>query len=423
METQLFSPDDTAEATNESRTRHILFVDEDPRFLDDLKEMSRQMPAAWQPAFRATARDALRELDQHDFDVIVTGARLPDMPGFELLAEVRQRYPQAVRIVFWHGKKEDLAIRAANTAHQYLVKPCDVMTLRRTLDMALRLRDMLAAPKLQTLISRIASLPSLPALYNQLIESLNDPDVSSRELGEIISQDVGLTSKILQIANSAFFGLYRYVASPAEAAVYLGVDTIRSLTLSAGVFSAFRQNGPPRDFLEQLQRHSTTTGMVASLIAKAERCSKRDCDTSMLGGLLHDAGKLVLAVHYPSEYADLLAGANNNGRTHSEAEQQTFGATHAEMGAYLLWLWGFPDPVCNAVAYHHRPAEFSPNRFSAAGAIHIADALDHEAGDPLGTGPRSRFDESYLAALGLSDRIPEWRSLYEQYCSKGQKTG
>jgi HD-like signal output (HDOD) protein len=116
-----------------------------------------------------------------------------------------------------------------------------------------------------------------------LIASLDNPDMSSREPGDIIAQDVAMTAKILQIANSAFFGLYRYVASPAEAAVYLGVDTIRALALSTGVFSVLQASGLAQNLIGQLQHHSTVTGLVASAIGKAENLPKKACDSAMVG--------------------------------------------------------------------------------------------------------------------------------------------
>src|SRR5579872_4184273 len=203
MDTQLFSLDETA--LSRDRSRRILFVDEDPSILDELQKMLHQMPAEWEPAFRTTAKDAFVELSGTDFDVIVSSSRLPDMRGFELLSEVLRRHPQVVRIIFSGGVKQDLSIRAANSAHQYLLKPCDAATLRSTLTTALRIREMLVSPNLKAVISRITSLPSLPAVHTKLIETLNNPEVSSRELGDIIAQDVALTSKILQIANSAYF--------------------------------------------------------------------------------------------------------------------------------------------------------------------------------------------------------------------------
>ena len=405
-----FSTPDTPVPADPSR-KCALFVDDDPSVLDRLRGTLEGMSTDWQMTFSTSARDALRKLEEAPFDVIVTDTHMPEMGGFELLAEVLRRYPDMVRIVLSPTVKQDLAIRSANVAHQYLAKPCDAATLRAALDTALRIRKMLVSPALKTFISRMTSLPSLPSVHTKLVESLENPEISSRELGEIIAQDAGMTVKILQIANSAFFGLYRYIASPSEAAVYLGIDTIRALTLSAGVFSAFHHTGLTPVFIGQLQRHSMTSGVLAHAIANSERLSKKTCNSSLVGGLLHDVGKLVLAANCPKEYGDVLAAASKEGLSPYEAEQQVFGTTHAEIGAYLLWLWGLPDAVCNAVAFHHKPAEHSATTFTGAGTIHVADALEHEMEGCLDSARLVDIDHGYLAGLSLSDHLGEWRQL------------
>src|SRR6266851_7356304 len=206
---------------------------------------------------------------------IVTDMRMPGKNGSELLAEVLERCPSIVRIVLSGTVEHDLVLRSAATAHQCLVKPCDATTLRAALEAAFRMREMLVSPKLRSLVSRMTSLPTLPSVHAKLVESLENPEISSREIGEIIAQDVGMTAKLLQLANSAFFGLYRYVASPSEAAIYLGLDTIRALTLSTGVFSVFHKSGAAGLFIGQLQRHSMKVGMVANIIAKCESLPKK----------------------------------------------------------------------------------------------------------------------------------------------------
>jgi putative nucleotidyltransferase with HDIG domain len=279
----------------------------------------------------------------------------------------------------------------------------------------MRIRKMLVSPKLRTLISTVTSLPSMPAVHTRLVESLANEEISSRELGEIIAEDVGMTAKILQLANSAYFGLYRYVASPSEAAVYLGVETIRALTLSTSVFSIFEKTRLTHFFIERLQRHSVVTGLLAHAIAKAEGLPRKISDSSLVGGLLHDVGKLVLATNCPKEYSDVLASVSKDGVTSHAAEQEIFGATHAEVGAYLLWLWGLPDTVCNAVAFHHNPAEERASTFTAPAAINVADALEHERSDSSDSVCRMNVDMNYLATLGLADRLPEWRRICEKY--------
>lgn len=409
---------DETQASALPNTKRVLFVDDEQQILDGLKRTLRSLGTDWQMEFSTSGEDALRKLAQSEFDVVVTDMHMPGMSGAELLAELLQRHPNTVRIVLSGTVEHDLVLRSASSAHQYLVKPCDPATLRGTLEAALRIRAMLSSPRLRMLVSRMTSLPSMPTVYAQLVKSLESDDVSSRELGQIIAQDVGMTAKILQLANSAFFGLYRYIASPAEAAVYLGVDIIRALTLSTSVFSAFRQTGLTETFIEQLQRHSMATGTLAAAIAKAENLPKKAQDSSLIAGCLHDVGKLVFAVSCAAEYQNVIEESQNGRASYHELEQRDFDTTHAEIGGYLLWLWGLPDAVCQAVAFHHNPAAFSPNVLTAAAAIHVADVLDHETSVAPGQSCSVTIDKEFLTKLGLADRIEQWRLLIRSSESK-----
>ena len=415
--TETFFPSETEHKGTPAK-RHVLFVDDDQKVLDGLKNTLLEMHAGWEMTFTTSAKDALRKLGEHEFDVIVTDLHMPDMNGFDLLTEVLQRHPETVRIVLSATVKQDLGIRSSNAAHQYLAKPCDGATLRTALNTAARIRELLLSPKLSNVISRMTSLPSLPSVHAELIESLGNPETSSRELGEIIAQDVGMTAKVLQIANSSYFGLYRYIASPAEAAVYLGVDTIRALTMSAGVFSTFEHSGLPSAFIGQLQRHSMITGMAAQAIASSEGLPKKTADSSLVAGLLHDVGKLILAASWPKEYADVLAASGKEGISSFNTEQKVFGATHADIGAYLLWLWGLPDAICKSVAFHHKPAEASDQTFTAAGAIHVADVLERDRSFSTGSAGPEEMDMNYLNALGLVDRVSKWREICDSYAQR-----
>jgi len=404
-------PDDEPRAINAATAlKRVLFVDDDRAVLDAMERTLLDTSSDYEVAFTTSVPEALRQLAESEFDVIVADMHMPETGGADLLTEVMRLYPQTVRILLSDNAGVEIVLRSSTTAHQFLTKPCDAATLRRTLERALRIREMLASPGLRTVVSRMTTLPTLPAMYTKLVASLDDPEISSRELGEIIAQDVGMTAKILQIANSAFFGLYRYVANPSEAAVYLGIDTIRALTLSTSVFSAFQEAGLNPTFIGQLQQHSMATGMVAQAIAKAENSPKKICDASLVGGLLHDAGKLVLAANCPEEYADVLVLMGKERIAAYAAESRVFGATHAEIGSYLLWLWGLPDEVCRAVAFHHRPREVPAKTFTAAAAIHVADALEHEraAVDPM---IQPDIDLAFLKSLGLGNRLSEWRRL------------
>jgi HD-like signal output (HDOD) protein len=211
-----------------------------------------------------------------------------------------------------------------------------------------------------------------------------------------------MTAQVVQITNSAHFGLYRYIASPAEAAVRLGVDTIRALTMSAGVFSSFNTPLFPQCSSTSCSTTSMTTGIGAQAIASAEGFLNGRPTSAWWPVCCTMSAKLILATSWPKEYADVLAAANRERTSSDETEPRVFGATHADVGAYLLWLWGLPDAICNAVAFPHKAAACSDKAFTAAGAIHIADVLERERSNSAAS-----MDITYLTALGLADRVAE----------------
>ena len=197
-------------------------------------------------------------------------------------------------------------------------------------------------------------------------------------VGEIISRDIARTAKILQLVNSAFFGVAQPINNPVEAAIYLGLNTIHSLVLSAEFFSQYDQKNCRAFLLETLAQHSWLTGGLARRVAQEERQDIKIIEQCFLAGLLHDVGQLILASGLPEEYAGVLAKSRDQNLPVGEVEQEFFGATHAEVGAYLLALWGLSNPITEAVALHHQPARCATPEFSPAVAVHAANVFAHE---------------------------------------------
>lgn len=388
--------------------KRILFVDDELKVLEGLQRMLRPMRREWDMAFAQSGSEALDALAQRPFDVVVSDMRMPGMDGGALLTEVMRQYPQIVRIVLSGYSAGDMAIRSAATAHQYLPKPCDAEKLKKTIGRAFGLRDLLADESLKTLLSRLRSIPSIPTVYAALMEELRNPDSSTRQIGEIISQDAGMTAKVLQLVNSAFFGLPRHVSSPGQAAVLLGTDTLRTLVLSVEVFSQFK-NIKIRDVdVDTINRHSTETGAMARRIAKAQGAGREVADASVMASILHDVGKLILAQNVPEQYQQAAAHARDKSAPLWKAEREVFGSTHAEVGAYLLGLWGLPDPIVEATAFHHCPGRSFGEKFAPLTAVHVANVLVHDWHDKDNR-ESEEVDFEYLAQLGLADRVPAWR--------------
>jgi HD-like signal output (HDOD) protein/CheY-like chemotaxis protein len=385
--------------------KNVIFVDDESYLLDGLRRMLYNYRGEWQMRFATSGAEALRSLALQPCDVIVTDMQMPGISGAELLAQVSQQYPDVIRIVLSGMCDRDKTLLSAVSAHQFLAKPCEAEVLKKTVDRALAMHCTLDNRTVKGFISRLKSLPSLPLTYMELVKAANDPYISTRQLGAIVSKDLAMTSKVLQLVNSPLFGLRRAVLNPDEACVYLGLDTIRALVLSLGVFSQYQRTG--LFSVEELQRHSVRTAALAKQIACLERLPKREIDESFAAGMLHDVGKLVLAINYPEKYDGCIASASVRDVPVSEAESHTFGITHAEVGTYLLRLWGLPDTVTDAVGFHHRPSEANQKTLGPLAVVHIANFLTAEEE----CRPAAGVDMAYLTALGMSSNLTEWRSL------------
>jgi HD-like signal output (HDOD) protein len=323
---------------------------------------------------------------------------------------VLKRHPQTVRIVLSGHAEREAVLRLIGPAHQYLSKPCDADELRNAIARAFALRDLLGNERLKRLTTRIKNLPSLPTLQNRLTEELREDSPSVERVGKIISRDIAMTAKILQLVNSAFFGLAQPINNPVDAVTYLGLNTIRSLVLSVGIFSQFDQKACRSFSLDELAHHSWLTGTLARTVAQQEGRASKILDQCFLAGLLHDVGQLILACGLHEEYAEVIARAKNQNLPVWQVEQEVFGASHADVGAYLLALWGLPNPIIEAVALHHQPARSATLEFSPAVAVHAADVFAHELSGTNTEVPPPPFDTEYLTRLGLAGRIETWRA-------------
>lgn len=381
--------------------------------------MLRPMRHEWEMAFSPSGQEALDALSKQPFDVLVTDMWMPGMDGAVLLTEVMRRYPEMVRIVLSGHASNRTVIRSVGTAHQYLLKPCDPDKLKRTVDRAFALHDQLSDDSLKQLLSRLKSVPSMPRLYAELMDELKCQDASVKRVGEIISKDPGMTAKILQLVNSAFFGVPRHISSPSQAATMLGTDTLKALVLSVEVFSQLKDTECESVDFERLWKHSMETAAVAKQIAVADGVRREVANDATMAALLHDVGMLVLAQNLPEQHQEAVVRARDDSLPLCDAEHEVFGATHADVGAYLLGLWGLPDPIVEAVAFHHCPGKSYGDMFAPLTAVHVANVLIHEWHQEDTAGGVEELDLNYLTQLGLAGRIPAWRDVAEKVLSRG----
>ena len=396
----------------EPQKKRILFVDDEPNILKGLRRLFRNMRHEWDMVFVDSGAKALEKMGQSTFDVIVSDMRMPEMNGLQLLSKVEQLYPMVVRIVLSGYSDQELMLQSTRAVHQYLSKPCEPETLINAVARSCALREILTKDVLKATISRIHALPSLPALYNEIMTELRSSNGSINQVGKIIEKDLSMSAKVLQLVNSSFFGLSRRVSNPSHAVVLLGLETIRSLVLTIGLFSKFDEKALAGLDIQSIFDHSLRVGAIARAIAEHEKLDQALTDTTFLAGLLHDFGKLVFAANFPTAYREVLQQfRETNAPPLVDLETKIVGASHAEAGAYLLGLWGLNHGVIECVAFHHCPGQCPASEILYPLIIvHAANILDIHAQAPL---PElmKHIDPACTAQAVCREKLDTWTEL------------
>lgn len=386
----------------ETAMKHLLFVDHEPRILERINRMLVHRQEEWSMEFASKPHLAFEAIDRQMYDIIICDVNFPGRRGgFALLEELRDVQPSSVRIALSSFSEAEDRHAAYAMAHRFIPKPFDGKQLESVIERSYWLQDLYADQELGKLLSKTRRLPSVPSLYIALTEALRKPDVSVNEIEAIISQDIAMCAKILQMANSAYFGLRRKITSVRHAIVYLGMRMMRQLVFSVEIFSSFPHKISAHFSPEQIQRHAMLTSRIAADINADEQLG----DEIFLASMLHDIGKIVLASHAPDEFGAMLEEATATGRKLHEAERgSTSSLTHTRAGAYLLGQWGMPDAIVEAVAFHHSPWDLGLKEMELPALIYLANALANQEE------PR----KEYLAELGVLDRLGTWRKMAEE---------
>jgi putative nucleotidyltransferase with HDIG domain len=379
--------------------KRILFVDDDAPVLSGLRVRLHRLRNRWDMHFVESGVAAVAELERSPFDVVVSDMRMPGMDGAELLRVVRDRWPETIRIILSGYAELQQVVRLVPYAHQYYSKPCEAGQLENLIDRCLRLHELLSQPALRAVVGRVCNLPAMPQVYAKLQSMLADDDTSVHEVAQLISADAAIAAKVLQLVNSAFFRLARRITNIEQAVSHLGFAAIRNLVLSAEVFSRWPgRNTTCALDIDKLQSHVHAVAAAArSLVADSTRA-----DDALLAGLLHDIGYWVLANECRDALNDSLAVATLEHIPLHEAETRVIGASHAQIGAYLLGIWGLPYPVIEAVAHHHTPHSVPQAEFEPLAALVVAHALlpsDDTAAFDAPLPPDPKVDEAFLVSV------------------------
>ncbi len=352
----------------------LLFVEREQAKIAELIELLVPLQSEWDVFFAETGERALQILANNEIEIVFSNADIVLPNGANLLGEIKRIFPRTIRFAMVPNLEHATIAQVSQYVHQLVTKPLTREHLKNRVVRTLKLKSILNNERVINLVKDTTTVPSLPEIYLQIEEEASKLDFSLPKIANLISKDPSLSAKVLQIVNSALFGIQREVTNISFAITYLGVNVIKSLVFYIQLFSSFKLTKENRKHLEQIWQHTLIVASTSYHLAQKFFNYKYDIDSSYTAGVLHDIGKFVLlnTNTYPQNVKVL---SEQKFIDNLEAEQEVFGCTHAEIGGYLLGLWGFPHSIVEAVVFHHQPSLLETTDFTLASAIHFADLL------------------------------------------------
>lgn len=381
----------------------ILFVDDEPNIINGLKRMLYFMKSEWDMMFALNGLDALERLSRNEIDIVISDMRMPGMDGAALLEKVKELYPSTIRIILSGFSDKELVFKASRSAHQFLAKPIDAKVLKEIIEQLYSLQTLLKNPAIVKIANGVKSLPSLPELFIRIEEEMKKTDPSIKQIDNIISKDLIMTAKILQVVNSAFFGLPQRIINPLDALNFLGIEVIKALVLMVHIFSTEHESTEIQKNLNPLWNDSMMTANLCKKIAQSEKQENKIVEAVFIGGLLHDVGKLVMW-QIDDYFTKTDAKIKEAGITLPEAEFSLYETTHAEVGAYLIGVWGLPSVLVKLLYYHSCPSKCPDKNTLPLAIVHTAIHIVTK--EPL--------DENYMKDALMSNTIKRWIKLFSK---------
>ncbi len=381
----------------------ILVVDDDQDILAASVAALQNIRPEWKVEAVSDPLMVAELLCHFNFDAVISDLEMPGIQGNRLLTEIALQEPLMVR--FLVSAKVEMAreVEALGIAHRIFAKPCDYRGLIIELERALALRRRLRGSRLRGLINSIPTLPSPPKTYFAIQRLLAQEDFHFRGLIELLRREMSLTAFLLKAANSSYYGARQQVSSVEQAVNLLGITTVKSIVLGAELFSQIDTRKMKLFQVDQLFDHSLRVAGLAASLSERRHETRHLKELAHTAGLLHDVGKLVCIHAFPQKYKSIMERARGDHQALYHEEIAVFGVSHQEIGAYLLNLWGIPEPIVEAVAYHHQPLLCPARSVSVLTFVAAANLIDHgfQNVEPV---EETNEIEEYLEGLGMTSK-------------------
>lgn len=388
----------------------LLIVDDDRLVLRSLARALRRARPTWRIDVHERPAGALNGLASVPYDIVISDLDMPDIDGAELLREVQQRWPSVVRIAFTGSQDAKHMMRLVGPAHQYLRKPLSPRELLETMERAIALRSHLHNPLVARIVSRKNALPMISTNYVRLVDAIEREDIE--EAVSCARGDAALAARVMQLASSALFGRMHAPKDLRSAVMVIGVNTLRALVLEQAVVTRLAPSSTTVS-VDEIQSRGMITGIIAR---EAMRLSELR-DVAFIVGILHGVGHIVLAARAPKLYRRAGQVAQSRDISLSEALRETLEVTEAEVGAYLLGLWGLPEALVDVIARQHQPQDQGHRgQPDLRLALYVATRLAQNPAAPVrkDAGASPDLDEEAIVRSGMGRELDRLRTRAER---------
>ncbi|RNC82800.1 MAG: HDOD domain-containing protein [Phycisphaera sp.] len=380
----------------------ILFVDDNKLILDGLRRQFRRARPEWDTRFAESGREALAILEQYPADVVVSDMKMPVMSGAELLKSVKDKWPSMHRVILSGQTDQSCLLEHIGAIHRYLQKPCDAGQIISSIEQSLRLRNNLLSAQLESTIACIESLPVMNSVYSDLVDAINNEVSNIDSVASIVAKDPGLSVKVMQLVNSAFFCLPSRISTITDAVHRIGLRNLKTMAVTIRLFDSLDTGDLRNNSLSSIWSACAEIGARAEALAKAHKQSSDVCTQANMAGLLTLIGRAVLSSIEPDRMLLAISKAETESIPLYQAELDVFGASHNTVGAYALGIWAFDDILSDAVLWQADPfIRMNVDIGHPAIYVHAARSLQTPSKlvEPI------RFNESGLVSAGFDMRF------------------
>ncbi len=387
----------------------LLIIDPDAEAIESYQKALAPKEASWTALYATTAEEGLKLAANDTPDIIVAALSLNDGLGLKVLSQAIDSSPLSHAFIAAQELERPQLAAAFEGGCRYLPRPCTADRLISEFQRCLAIDSWLQSPVVKEIVSSRQEFESLPAQHHQIVTGLNSPDTSIDDIAEAIANDLALSAKILETANSSFYGFDQSVADIKQAISLLGLSTTRNIVLAVHIFSQVGQDSEHQSLIKEIWHHSIAVAGAARRICLHETNDQKAAEEAYSAGLLHDIGKLILLGVVPDDYIEAQRLSREESLSPWQTEYKVIGCDHAEVGAYLLAKWGLPNALSEAAALHHRPANSCRGTFSTLAAVHAANAIVRKRRNPqhADATPITNF----LIEIGKSEQWADWEAI------------